>query len=133
MTAEAILRLVNDPVLPFYPLDIALDVQNKLKVAAVLPFYAEVLLRLLENRLFIKKKCKFHASQVSFLRFILKEGQVQVDPEKVIAVAEWPTPTNQKLLQCFLGFDNFYRHFVRNYSQEAAPLTALTSPSCPFT
>uniref|UniRef100_A0A3Q4HDK6 N-acetylated alpha-linked acidic dipeptidase like 2 n=1 Tax=Neolamprologus brichardi TaxID=32507 RepID=A0A3Q4HDK6_NEOBR len=28
MTAEAILRLVNDPVLPFYPLDIALDVQN---------------------------------------------------------------------------------------------------------
>uniref|UniRef100_A0A3Q0RKK4 N-acetylated alpha-linked acidic dipeptidase like 2 n=1 Tax=Amphilophus citrinellus TaxID=61819 RepID=A0A3Q0RKK4_AMPCI len=36
MTAEAILRLVNDPVLPFYPLDIALDVQNKLKVSAPL-------------------------------------------------------------------------------------------------
>uniref|UniRef100_A0A667ZUT3 N-acetylated alpha-linked acidic dipeptidase like 2 n=1 Tax=Myripristis murdjan TaxID=586833 RepID=A0A667ZUT3_9TELE len=33
MTAEAILRLVNDPVLPFYPLDIALDVQNKLKAS----------------------------------------------------------------------------------------------------
>lgn len=31
MTAEAVLRLVSDPVLPFYPLDIALDVQNKLK------------------------------------------------------------------------------------------------------
>lgn len=31
MTAEAILRLLSDPVLPFYPLDIALDVQNKLK------------------------------------------------------------------------------------------------------
>ncbi|XP_075876073.1 inactive N-acetylated-alpha-linked acidic dipeptidase-like protein 2 [Nelusetta ayraudi] len=31
ITAEAILRLLNDPVLPFYPLDIALDVQNKLK------------------------------------------------------------------------------------------------------
>lgn len=31
MTAEAILRLLNDPVLPFYPLDVALDVQNKLK------------------------------------------------------------------------------------------------------
>lgn len=31
MTAEALLRLVNDPVLPFYPLDITLDVQNKLK------------------------------------------------------------------------------------------------------
>ncbi|XP_072517227.1 inactive N-acetylated-alpha-linked acidic dipeptidase-like protein 2 [Salminus brasiliensis] len=31
MTAEAILRLSTDPVLPFYPLDIALDIQNKLK------------------------------------------------------------------------------------------------------
>lgn len=31
MTAEALHRLVSDPVLPFYPLDLALDVQNKLK------------------------------------------------------------------------------------------------------
>ncbi|KAI5614703.1 inactive N-acetylated-alpha-linked acidic dipeptidase-like protein 2 [Silurus asotus] len=31
MTAEAILRLATDPVLPFSPLDIALDIQNKLK------------------------------------------------------------------------------------------------------
>ncbi|XP_066503019.1 inactive N-acetylated-alpha-linked acidic dipeptidase-like protein 2 [Hoplias malabaricus] len=31
MTAEAILRLSTDPVLPFYPLDIALDIQKKLK------------------------------------------------------------------------------------------------------
>ncbi|XP_016323975.1 inactive N-acetylated-alpha-linked acidic dipeptidase-like protein 2 [Sinocyclocheilus anshuiensis] len=31
ITAEAILRLATDPVLPFYPLDIALDVQKKLK------------------------------------------------------------------------------------------------------
>lgn len=37
MTAEAIVRLVNDPVLPFYPLDIALDVQNKLKEKSVVP------------------------------------------------------------------------------------------------
>ncbi|XP_017333969.1 inactive N-acetylated-alpha-linked acidic dipeptidase-like protein 2 isoform X1 [Ictalurus punctatus] len=31
MSAEAILRLATDPVLPFSPLDIALDIQNKLK------------------------------------------------------------------------------------------------------
>ncbi|KAK0144479.1 Inactive N-acetylated-alpha-linked acidic dipeptidase-like protein 2 [Merluccius polli] len=37
MTAEAIFRLVSDPVLPFYPLDIALDVQKKLKAISALP------------------------------------------------------------------------------------------------
>ncbi|KAI3355168.1 hypothetical protein L3Q82_017876 [Scortum barcoo] len=93
----------------------------------------QVLQRLLENRLFVKKeKCEFHASQVDFLGFIIKEGCVQADPAKVRAVAEWPIPTNRKILQRFLGFANFYRRFIRNYSQEAAPLTALTSPSRPF-
>ncbi|KAI3356267.1 hypothetical protein L3Q82_017511, partial [Scortum barcoo] len=39
--------------------------------------------RLLENRLFVKKKkCEFLASQVSFLGFILKEGWVQANFEK---------------------------------------------------
>ncbi|KAI3364062.1 hypothetical protein L3Q82_010887 [Scortum barcoo] len=73
---------------------------------------------LLENRVYIKKeKCEFHASRVSFLGFIIKRGQVQADPEKVRAVAEWPVPTSRKLLQFFLGFANFYRRFIWNYSQ----------------
>lgn len=37
MTAEAILRLVNDPVLPFYTLDIVLDIQNKLRDKSSVP------------------------------------------------------------------------------------------------
>ncbi|KAI3371485.1 hypothetical protein L3Q82_024069 [Scortum barcoo] len=93
----------------------------------------QVLQRLLENRLYVKKeKCEFHASRVSFLGFIVERGQVQADPEKVRAVAEWPVPTSRKLLQRFLGFANFYRWFIRNYSQVAAPLTALTSPARVF-
>lgn len=93
-----------------------------------------VLQRLLENRLYVKKeKCDFHAPQVTFLGFIVREGRVQADPDKVKAVVEWPVPTDRKQLQRFLGFANFYRRFIRNYSQKAAPLTALTSPSRPFT
>ncbi|KAI3353355.1 hypothetical protein L3Q82_019890 [Scortum barcoo] len=77
--------------------------------------------RLLENRLFAKKeKCEFHASPGRLPRLHHKrEGCVQADPAKVRAVAEWPIPTNRKLLQRFLGFANFYRRFIRNYSQEA--------------
>ena len=92
-----------------------------------------VLQRLLENKLFVKtEKCEFHASTTSFLGFVISKGELRMDPAKVSAVADWPTPTNRKQLQRFNGFANFYRRFVRNYSTMAAPLTALTSSSVPF-
>lgn len=92
-----------------------------------------VLQRLLENKLYVKaEKCEFHAPSVSFLGYILAGGQVKTDPAKVKAVAEWPLPTSRKHLQGFLGFANFYRRFIRNYSQVAAPLTRLTSSKLPY-
>lgn len=93
----------------------------------------QVLHRLLENRLFVKaEKCEFHASTVTFLGHVIARGQVRMDPEKVRAVLDWPRPDSRKQLQRFLGFANFYRRFIRNYSRIAAPLTALTSPATPF-
>ena len=93
----------------------------------------QVLQRLLENKLYVKaEKCEFHVSTVSFLGFIVEKGQIRADPGKVRAVAEWPTPTNRKLLQRFLGFANFYRRFVKNYSKVVAPLNKLTSTLVPF-
>ncbi|XDV33933.1 hypothetical protein PO909_004169 [Leuciscus waleckii] len=92
-----------------------------------------VLQRLLENGLFVKaEKCEFHAQSVSFLGYIISSEGVRMDPEKVKAVVEWPIPDSRKALQRFLGFANFYRRFIRNFSQLAAPLTALTSPRTTF-
>ncbi len=57
---------------------------------------------------------------------------MHMDPDKVQAVVDWPTPDSRKAQQRYLGFANFYRHFIRNYSQLAAPLTALTSTKTTF-
>ncbi len=87
-----------------------------------------VLQRLLENCLFVKvEKCQFHAWSVPFLGFIFSPEGIRMDPAKVKAVADWPTPDNRRVVQRFLGFANFYRRFIRNFSQVALPLTYLTS------
>jgi len=50
----------------------------------------------------------------------------------VDAVRCWPVPETRKKLQQFLGFANFYRRFIHNYSSIAAALTALTSSKSSF-
>ena len=92
-----------------------------------------VLQRLLENRLFVKaEKCEFSVSSTTFLGYVIASGSISMDPEKVKAVEEWPTPTHRKSLQRFLGFANFYRRFIQGYSSITAALTRLTSTKVRF-
>uniref|UniRef100_A0A3B3HIF1 Gypsy retrotransposon integrase-like protein 1 n=1 Tax=Oryzias latipes TaxID=8090 RepID=A0A3B3HIF1_ORYLA len=93
----------------------------------------QVLTRLLENQLFVKtEKCEFHVATVQFLGYIIEAGRIRPDPSKLEAVSKWEPPNNRKKLQQFLGFANFYRRFIRNYSSIAAPLTRLTSTNLNF-
>ena len=45
---------------------------------------------------------------------------------KVKTIQEWPEPHKVKDIQSFLGFANFYRRFIFNYSNIMIPLTRLT-------
>ena len=51
-----------------------------------------------------------------------------MDPGKVKAVTEWPTPRNLKDLRAFVGFANFYRRFIRDFSKLAS-VTDFSIPS----
>jgi hypothetical protein len=39
---------------------------------------------------------------------------------------EWPVPQSAKEVSLFLGFANFYRQFIKDYSVITAPLLDLT-------
>ncbi len=87
---------------------------------------AEVLQRLRDFHLFLKaEKCSFHQSSVQFLGCIIDHSGIQMDEWKVEAIRNWPVPTTIKELQRFLGFSNFYRRFIHNYSSITSPLTSL--------
>ncbi len=51
-----------------------------------------------------------------------------VDPRKVAAVRDWPTPTSDVDLHSFIGLCNYYRHFVDGYADIASPLKRLCGP-----
>ena len=57
---------------------------------------------------------------------ILEEGVTRMDPAKVAGIATWPTLTSVKQIRSFLGFCNFYRPFIYQFSHIARPLNELT-------
>ncbi|KAG1953648.1 hypothetical protein F2P79_009189 [Pimephales promelas] len=82
--------------------------------------------RLREHHLYLKlEKCKFHQSTIQFLGYVITPHGITMDQRKVDAVTNWPQPTNIKELQRFLGFANFYRRFIKGFSQISAPITSL--------
>jgi len=91
---------------------------------------AHVLMKLRDNNLFLKpEKCHFHKDKVEYLGVIVGKGQVKIDPVKVQGIMDWPIPTNLHEVRSFLGFGNYYKDFIANYSCITRPLHDLIKKS----
>ena len=92
-----------------------------------------VLQRLREHGLQVDiSKCEFETTQVTYLGLIVSTKGISMDPKKVACVKEWPTPRSVRDVQSFLGFANFYRRFIPEFSRLASPLSNLTKKDVPF-
>lgn len=95
----------------------------------------QVLRKLWDGGLFLDPaKSEFARKKIKYLGFIVHaDGKgLETDPKKVEAVRNWKAPRTQKEIRRFLGFANYYRMFIPNYSKIARPLTALTGKGTPF-
>ena len=93
----------------------------------------EVLRRLEEYDLYLRpEKCEFEKTEIEYLGLVIRPGEVCMDPTKVEAVTSWPTPRNLKEVRGFIGFANFYRRFIKDFSKIARPLHDLTKKDTPF-
>ena len=78
-------------------------------------------------------KSEFSVKTTKYLGFIIEAGKgIRMDPDKVTAIKAWEAPRSVKGIRSFLGFANFYRQFIGNFSTIAEPLTRLTGKNASF-
>ena len=93
----------------------------------------EVLQCLKTHDLYLRpEKCEFEQEEIEYLGLVIREGEVHMDPSKVEAVRTWPIPKTLREVRGFLGFANFYRRFIKDFSRIARPLHDLTKKDIPW-
>ncbi|MBW0585024.1 hypothetical protein O181_124739 [Austropuccinia psidii MF-1] len=85
------------------------------------------------NNLFAKaSKCLLHVSSVEYLGYVVSSEGLNMDQAQVQQILNWPPPRNLKAFQSFLGFSNFYRHSIKNYSKKISSLTSFLKKDSRF-
>ena len=65
--------------------------------------------KLREEKLMINlKKCSFVKKELVYLGFLVLAEGLKIDPEKVKAILEWPTPRSVIEVRYFHGLASFY-------------------------
>jgi len=69
------------------------------------------------------KKSVFHQEEVEFLGYIVKTSGVTMRDRKVKSLQNWAHRRSVKELQIFIGFANFYRRFIKDFSKVCKLIT----------
>ncbi|MBW0522974.1 hypothetical protein O181_062689 [Austropuccinia psidii MF-1] len=99
---------------------------------ALVTHVSTIISRLRANKPLAKaSKCLFHVSSVEYLGYVFSSEGLKMDQAKFQQILNHPPSRNLKALQSFLGFADFYRRFMKNYSTKINSLTSfLKKDSC---
>lgn len=77
-------------------------------------------------------KSKFCVTEVNYLGYIIGNGGIKTDPEKIDSILNWPVPKTIKQVRGFLGLAGWYRRFISNFSTVVYPVTEVLSTKRKF-
>ena len=79
------------------------------------------------------EKCKFHVTKTKYLRLIISTKGIKIDSAKIEAIKQWDTFICVQEVCSFVRFYNFYKWFIRNFSNIVGSLNSLTKKNMLFT
>ncbi|GKC79209.1 putative reverse transcriptase domain-containing protein [Tanacetum coccineum] len=77
-------------------------------------------------------KCEFWIPKVQFLRHVIDNKGIHVDPEKIESIKDWASPKTPTEIRHFLGLVGYYRKFIEGFSKIAKSMTKLTQKNVKF-
>ena len=93
----------------------------------------DVLQTLVNNNLSANpSKCQFGFSNLPFLGFLIGAHGIQMDPKKIKIIEKLSPPKNKKGLQRLIGLFNYWRKFIRGYSQHTYNMRQLLTGNAEF-
>lgn len=85
-----------------------------------------ILSLLREHQFYCKRsKCFFLQPEIPYLGLLITKDGLKVDPSKLAAIREWPTPTCFSELRSFMGLVQFFDNFIPHFADVSFPLTQL--------
>lgn len=78
------------------------------------------------------EKCQFMKKEILYLGHVVTKDGVLPDPEKVAILQKYPRPQNTDEVRRFTAFCNYYRKFIKSFSEITVPLNQLCRKNVPF-
>ena len=76
-----------------------------------------------EHQLYAKlSKCDFYRDRIWYLGHIISEEVISVDPKKIEAIMNWPTPRSVTDVRSFMGLAGYYKRSLKDSPRLHMPL-----------
>ena len=116
-------ELLYEGVLANYMDDFVIPAKTKKELKERIIYFIKVGEK--HNLCFKWSKCNFNVEKIPILGVVVRQGEVQIENDKIKMVKEQKIPTKIKEVESFLGFANFCKCFIKNFSHMAKPLNEL--------